>query len=189
MPTGWIQLCNSLFPASIESLDYIGRMGISNMEAIDTTRSLVRMLETQWKEHMIVCVGQEQEEEEATTVTTKVENKLLTAVSRWQLLELDLGLQCRNVPSICPINTCLHWTSYTGMTNSSRQQQFLWQPTQSPDSSRLLWRNNKNKASKWSIQRCEHIRIPSISLSHWLRLHDTMRGAVHCLSLSLQAMY
>lgn len=94
----------------------MGRMGLSNVEAIDTTRSLVRMLEAQWKEHMIVCVGQGQQEEEATTVTTKVENKLLTAVSRWQLPELDLGLQCRNRPSICPINTRLHRTSYTGMT-------------------------------------------------------------------------
>lgn len=135
---------------------------------------LFECCEAQWKEHIIVCVGQEQQEEEATTVTTKVENKLLTAVSRWQLLELDLGLQCRNLPSICPINTCLHRTSYAGMTNSSRQQQFLWQPAQSPDSSRILWRNNNNKASRYSIQRCEHTRIPSSSLPHWLRLHDTV---------------
>lgn len=151
---GWIQLCNSLFPASIESLDYKGRMGISNMEAINTTQSLV------WRHHMIVCVGQE----EATTTTTQVENKLLIAVSGWQLLEQDLGLQCRNLPSICPINACSHYTIYTGMTNSSRQQQFLWQPTQSPDRSRFHWRNNKNKALRYNIQRCEHIRLPSVPL-------------------------
>lgn len=81
-------------------------MGISNMEAINTTRSLVRMLETQWKEHMIVRVGQEQEEEEeATTVTTKVENKLLTAVSRWQLLELDSNAEM-SPPSVPLTHVC-----------------------------------------------------------------------------------